>query len=92
MPVQLTADQAAFVRRALDTGRFSSEEDIWREALLLWEKRERRRAELLAAVDQADASLATSQHRSIATEEDALQLAGDIKRRGLQRLAASENR
>src|SRR4051812_10826300 len=55
MEVQLTDDQKAFVRQAIDSGRYSREEDALREALSLWESRERRRAEILAAVDQAEA-------------------------------------
>jgi Arc/MetJ-type ribon-helix-helix transcriptional regulator len=53
MEVHLTDDQKAFIREGMETGRFSREEDAVREALSLWEGRERRRAEILAAVDIA---------------------------------------
>lgn len=53
MEVQFTDDQKAFVRQAIQSGRYTREEDALREALSLWEGRERRRAEILAAVDQA---------------------------------------
>lgn len=45
-------DQKAFVRRAIDTRRLSREEDAVREALSLWEERERRRLEMLLAIDK----------------------------------------
>ncbi len=53
MEVQLTPDQRAFVRQAIDSGRLLREEDAVKEALSLWEERERGRAEILAAVDEA---------------------------------------
>jgi putative addiction module CopG family antidote len=56
MEVQLTEDQKAFIREAIDAGRFAREEDALKEALSLWEDRERRRAEILASIDDAEAS------------------------------------
>jgi putative addiction module CopG family antidote len=91
MEVHLTDDQRAFIREAIETGRFSSEEDALREALLLWESRERRRAEILAAVDQAEASFARGEGRRITTREETAQLADEIKLRGLARLNAERN-
>ena len=90
MEVRLTDDQQAFVRQAIENGRFGSEEDALHEALSLWEARERRRAEILAAVDLAEASLARGEGRRISTGEDAAQLAADIHRRGLDRLAEKD--
>lgn len=57
MNIELTADQKAFVRDAIASGRLEAEEDAIREALSLWEQRERTRATLLAAIDDAEASL-----------------------------------
>lgn len=48
MEVQLTPDQKAFVRQAIQTGRLHREEDAVQEALALWEERERTRAEILS--------------------------------------------
>ena len=90
MEVQLTDDQKAFIQQGIKSGRYRHEEDALRDVLCLWESRERRRAEILAAVDQAEVSLARGEGRTIATREDAAQLASDIKRRGLARLAALE--
>jgi putative addiction module CopG family antidote len=85
MEVQLTPDQQAFVREAIAAGRFQREEDAVREALALWEKRERARAEILAAVDAAEASLAAGRGRVI-TERSMQDLADEVKQRGRARL------
>ena len=91
MEVNLTPDQQAFVRQAIESGRLQREEDAVKEALRLWEERERRRLEILAAVDQAEASIARGEGRKITTQEEATQLAEDIKRRGMARLAAEKH-
>jgi putative addiction module CopG family antidote len=87
MEVRLTPDQEAFVRQAIETGRFHRAEDAVEEALSLWEEKERNRAEILAAVDTADASLARGEGRTI-TAESMQQLADEVKQRGRARLAA----
>lgn len=91
MEVQLTDDQRAFVRQAIESGRYSGEEEALADALSLWENRERRRAEILAAVDQAEASFTRGEGRSVRSREEAAQLANEIKRRGQARLAAELN-
>jgi len=87
MEVQLTPDQEAFVRQAIEAGRVHSEEEAILEALSLWEERERSRAEILAAVDAAEASLALGKGRII-TEQSISELAEEVKRRGRARLSA----
>jgi putative addiction module CopG family antidote len=89
--VELTSDQKAFVRQAIDSGRLRCEEEAVREALSMWEERERARAEILAAVDAAEASLARGEGRAITTPEEVKHLADDVKRRGLARLNAEKN-
>jgi len=89
MEVQLTPDQQAFVRQAIESGRLHRAEDAVREALSLWEERERTRAEILAAVDEAEASLARGEGRSI-TRASMSELAEEVKRRGRARLAAAQ--
>ena len=89
MEVQLTADQRAFVRQAIQSGRYAREEDALQEALLLWEERERYRAEILAAVDASEQSLALGAGRII-TETSMRLLAEDVKQRGRARLAAEQ--
>jgi len=87
MDVQLTADQKAFARRAIESGRLHSEEDAVQEALALWEDRERRRTEFLLTLDHAKASLARGEGRVI-TEESMRQLSDEVKERGRARLLA----
>ena len=84
MEVQLTPDQKAFVRQAIESGRLHREEDAVQEALSLWE--ERARAEILAAVDVAEVSIARGEGRPI-TQDSMRQLAGEVKQRGRRRLA-----
>jgi putative addiction module CopG family antidote len=91
MQVHLTDDQKAFIREGVQSGRFAREEDALREALSLWEARERRRAEILAAADQAEASFARGEGRKITSREETTKLADEIKRRGVAKLAAKEN-
>ena len=91
MEVQLTEDQKAFVQQAIESGRYSREEEAVQDALSLWEQRERRRAEILAAVDQAEASFARGEGRRITTREETAQLANEIKRRGLARLGSQQD-
>jgi len=87
MEVHLTPDQEELISRAISSGRFQSAEDAIEEAMSLWEDRERRRIEILAAVDVAEASLADGKGRII-TERDMQDLAGEVKARGRNRLAS----
>ena len=87
MNVALTPDQRAFVQRAIESGRFSREEEAVQEALALWEERERRRLEILAMLDEAEASLARGEGREI-TEESMKALAEETKQRLRRRIAA----
>ena len=91
MEVQLTQDQDAFVRQAIESGRLRREEDAVKEALSMWEERERRRLEILVAVDKAEASLARGEGRRVTTPEEAQQLADHVKRRGMERLASGQH-
>lgn len=90
MNVELTPDQKAFVRQAIESGRFTREEEAVQEAMALWEERERRRLEILAMVEEAEASLARGEGREI-TKESMKALAEEIKQRGRQRLAADRD-
>ncbi len=87
MNVELTPDQRAFVQEAIKSGRFAREEEAIEEALALWERRERRRLEIVTMVGDAEASLARGEGRDI-TEESMKALAEDVKQGGRRRLAA----
>jgi Arc/MetJ-type ribon-helix-helix transcriptional regulator len=91
MEVHLTPDQEAFIREAIENGRLHRKEDAVQQAMLLWEERERRRLEILAVVDRAEASVARGQGRSVTTHEQVTELVAEIKGRGVARLAAEHN-
>lgn len=90
MEVHLTDDQKALVRQAIESGRYSREEDALQDALSLWEERERERAEILAAVDMAEASIARGEGRII-TQQSMRELADEVKQRGRARLASEQS-
>jgi putative addiction module CopG family antidote len=87
MEVHLTPDQEAFVRQAIESGRLHRPEDAVEEALRLWEERERTWAEILAAVDAAEASLDRGEGIEV-TEQSMRELAESVKHRGRARLEA----
>lgn len=87
MDVQLTPDQQAFARRAIENGRLHSERDAVREALALWEERERQRAEFLLTLEDARGSLVRGEGR-VVTQDAVRELAREVKERGRARLLA----
>ena len=87
MDVELTGDQRAFVQKAIESGRFSREEEAVKEALALWEERERRRLELLASLDEADASFARGEGIPV-TEQSVTALIEEAKQRLRRRIEA----
>jgi hypothetical protein len=64
MEIRPTPDQEASIRQAIDAGRIERPEDAATQAMALWEERERRRAEILARVDEAEAALARGEAAS----------------------------
>ena len=78
------------VKRAIESGRFSHEEEAVQEALALWEERERRRLEILTSLDEAEASLARGEGRPI-TEESMKALAEEVKQRLRRRIATEQS-
>ena len=89
MEVELTSEQQDFIRRAVASGRVRNAEGAVQEALALWVERERRREEILAAIDEAEASLARGEGLII-TRSSMRELAEDVKRRGRARLRGEE--
>jgi antitoxin ParD1/3/4 len=87
--ITLTPEQEEFVRQAVSTGRLHCAEDVVKEALSLWQERERGRAEFLASLDEADASLNRGEGIPV-TEASMRALAEDVKRRGRERIAAEQ--
>ena len=87
MNVDLTLEQQDFIRLAVETGRVGRPEAAVQEAVALWVERERSRLDLLAAIDEADASLARGE-AIVITKDSMKALAEEVKARGLARLAA----
>lgn len=87
MDVQLSPDQQAFVQRAIESGRLHSEVDAVKEALALWEERERQRIEFILSLEEARASLLRGEGIEI-TEESVRQLVQDVEARGRAKLLA----
>jgi putative addiction module CopG family antidote len=83
MEVTLTPAQEAFIRQAIESGRYHSADDAVREALALWEERERRRVELEAALDEAEADLAAEDYSEY-TDATLPELAAELKREARQ--------
>jgi putative addiction module CopG family antidote len=86
MQVQLTPEQSSFVELGIQEGRFRDSEEAIRQALALWEKRERARAELLASLDLAEQSLDAGEGESY-TVESLQELVDSVKERGVAKLA-----
>jgi len=87
--IELPAEQQGFIGRAVADGRVRSAEGAVREALALWVERERRREEALAAIDEAEASLARGEGL-VFTRPSMKEVAEDVKRRGRARLPAEK--
>ena len=78
MQIDLTPEQQDFVRRAIESGWFERAEDAVQAAMTLWVDRERRRTEILAAVDIARASICRGESIEI-TRESMCALAEEVK-------------
>jgi Arc/MetJ-type ribon-helix-helix transcriptional regulator len=87
MQIVLNPEQLEFVRRAVESGRYQRAEDVAEAAIELWIERERRRAEILAAVETAKAAIDRGEGTEI-TRESMRSLAEDVKRHGRMRLEA----
>jgi Arc/MetJ-type ribon-helix-helix transcriptional regulator len=90
MLIELTPEQQDFVRQAVASGRFERPEDAVQAAMSLWVERERRRTEILAAVDIAKASIDRGEGIEI-TQASVRALAEDVKRVGRAQLAAEHH-
>lgn len=89
MHVELTPDQRAFVQTAIESGRFTRPGEAVQEALALWEKRERRRLEILAILDEADASFPRGEGILI-NKESVKGLVEEAKQRLRRRIAEAQ--
>jgi Arc/MetJ-type ribon-helix-helix transcriptional regulator len=89
MEIRPSPNQEALIRQAVEAGRFEHPEDAVKEALALWEERERARAEFRETLDDADASLARGEDTEI-TRESMRELTDGIMERTSARIAAEQ--
>lgn len=68
MEVQLTPEQQAFAEQGVRAGRFDSVEDAVREALRVWEEDERKRAGIVASLEESEADVESGYYRDYTTE------------------------
>ena len=80
MEVQLTPDQEVFVRQAIESGRLHHPQEAIQQALSLWEARERSRACILSALDEAEDDIKAGRFTDY-TDESLPTLGDDIRRR-----------
>ncbi|MBT9331422.1 type II toxin-antitoxin system ParD family antitoxin [Paracidobacterium acidisoli] len=76
--MHLTPEQEAFVREAIASGRVRGAEEAVEQALSLWERRERRRTEILEALDTAEQDLEAGRFTDY-SDESLHTLAGELK-------------
>ena len=87
MEIELTPEQDSLVNLGIEQGRFQRREEAVRDAMALWEKRERARIELLAELEAGESS---TEDEDIVLDSDEAVVAffEDVKQRGRARLAA----
>jgi putative addiction module CopG family antidote len=79
MQFEPTPDQQAFIHRAIASGRYRNAEEALRDALARWEEDERRRMELSAAFDEAEADVDAGDYTEY-TNDTLSRLADELKR------------
>ena len=87
MDITLTPEQNDVVRQAVESGRIHDSLQAMQQAMALWVQRERRRAELVASLDVAEASLVRGDGIAI-TRESMDTMVHDIMERCARRLSA----
>ena len=87
MEIELTPEQNSLVNLGMEEGRFQRREDAIRDAMALWERRERARLELLAELEAGE-SCPEEEDIALDSDEAVAAFFEDIKQRGRARLAA----
>ncbi len=81
MQIELTPAQNSFVELGIQEGRFQSRDEAVRQALALWEKRERARLELLSSLDASERALDAGEGEGYSSE-DLVALVESVRKRG----------
>jgi Arc/MetJ-type ribon-helix-helix transcriptional regulator len=87
MEIELTPEQDSLVSLGIEQGRFRRREDAVRDAMALWEERERAQIELLAELEAGEGSF-DEDDPILDSDETIAAFFDDIKQRGRANLAA----
>jgi Arc/MetJ-type ribon-helix-helix transcriptional regulator len=87
MEIELTPEQDSLVSLGIEQGRFRRREDAVRDAMALWEERERAQIELLAELEAGEGSF-DEDDPILDSDEAIAAFFDDIKQRGRANLAA----
>jgi len=79
MEVKFTPSQQALIQRAIEQGRYGSAEGAVRDAMALWEERERQRIDLTTDIGRAETELKSGWY-SDHTDDTLPLLAEELKR------------
>ena len=79
MEIILTPGQNAFVKHAIESGRLRRPEEAVEEALVLWGENERKRVEILKAINESESDIAAGRYSEYANAT-LPQLAEELKR------------
>lgn len=79
MQIELTPEQDDVVRHAIASGRIARPEEAVAQAMAFWVEREREMADLVASLDEADASDARGESISIENDEELDRVFDEIK-------------
>lgn len=83
MEVKLTTGQENLIQHAIEQGRYRSAEEAVREALALWEERERQRIDLTTDIGRAENDLKSAAYSDY-TDDTLPLLAEELKREARQ--------
>lgn len=89
MQFEPTSEQESFINHAVASGRFNAPEEALSDAVNLWLERERRRMEIIAALDAAEAEIAVGHYREYDRSELPL-LLEELKAEGRAMLEAKQ--
>lgn len=79
MELKLTPSQEVLIQRAIEQGRYRSDEEAVRDAMAQWEERERQRIDLTTETGRAEAELKSGSYRDY-TDDTLPLLAEELKR------------
>lgn len=88
MQIELTPAQNSFVELGIQEGRFRDRDEAVRQALALWERRERERLELLSSLDSAERALDAGEGEEY-TPETLDALVESVRKRGSSSLTGN---